>query len=192
QSTSSSTNGQSGNIELLAEEGTRLPKIGRKTCKNSVPFQLQRTFGDISIISPAQGIKFEVVFFDGQTKKKVGDRQVESLSIFKKGISPEWEDPANQSGGEWTCRKNLDPNVLNTYWENLVLGLIGETIDDADEICGARVVDKSKGDRPIYRLELWVRGKDRKTADKLRDKMIEVMGEEVNPRIMPEFTFKGH
>mmetsp|Transcript_39591 Transcript_39591/g.61845 ORF Transcript_39591/g.61845 Transcript_39591/m.61845 type:complete len:190 (+) Transcript_39591:76-645(+) len=132
------------------------------------------------------------VFFDGQTKKKVGDRQVESLSIFKKGISPEWEDPANQSGGEWTCRKNLDPNVLNTYWENLVLGLIGETIDDADEICGARVVDKSKGDRPIYRLELWVRGKDRKTADKLRDKMIEVMGEEVNPRIMPEFTFKGH
>jgi hypothetical protein len=26
------------------------------------------------------------VFFDGKSKKRVGDRQIESFSIFKKGI----------------------------------------------------------------------------------------------------------
>ena len=38
---------------------------------------------------------------------------------------------------------------MDTYWENLVLALIGETIDVGDEICGCRVVDKSskKGER---------------------------------------------
>ena len=46
-------------------------------------------------------------------------------------------------------RKPFTPDQLDTYWENLVLALIGETIDVGDEICGCRVVDKSskKGKR---------------------------------------------
>ena len=45
--------------------------------------------------------------------------------------------------------KSFQPDQLDIYWENLVLALIGETIDDADEVCGCRVVDKStkKGTR---------------------------------------------
>ena len=49
--------------------------------------------------------------------------------MFKKGIRPEWEDPMNRTGAEFTCRKTMQPEVLDGYWENLVLGLIGETID---------------------------------------------------------------
>ena len=37
----------------------------------------------------------------------------------------------------------FQPEQLDIYWENLVLALIGETIDEGDEICGCRVVDKS-------------------------------------------------
>lgn len=48
--------------------------------------------------------------------------------------------------------------------ENMVLGLVGETIDVGDEICGARVVDKSKGHHVVYRFELWLRSNDRSTA----------------------------
>jgi hypothetical protein len=46
------------------------------------------------------------------------------------------------------CRKSFTPDQLDVYWENLVLSLLGETIDDGDEVCGCRVVDKSpkKGD----------------------------------------------
>lgn len=40
-------------------------------------------------------------------------------------------------------RKSFLPEQLDIYWENLVLALIGETIDEGDEICGCRVVDKS-------------------------------------------------
>lgn len=48
-----------------------------------------------------------------------------------------------------------------------MLGMIGETIDGADEICGARVVDKSVGNRCTYRLELWFRKNDEKIANEL-------------------------
>ena len=59
-----------------------------------------------------------------------------------KGIKPMWEDDANARGGKWVINlKSLkgDKNMLNQYWENLVLGMIGETIDVSDEITGAVV-----------------------------------------------------
>lgn len=48
--------------------------------------------------------------------------------------------------------------------ENMVLGLVGETVDVGDEICGARVVDKSKNSHNVYRFELWLRSNDNSTA----------------------------
>jgi hypothetical protein len=59
------------------------------------------------------------------------------------------------------------PILQDEYWTNLVLGMIGETIDAGDEICGARVVDKSVGSRCTYRLELWFRKNDEKIANEL-------------------------
>ncbi|CAN0199650.1 unnamed protein product, partial [Laminaria digitata] len=47
----------------------------------------------------------------------------------------------------------------------MVLGLVGETIDVGDEICGARVVDKTKGQNNVYRFELWLKTTDHSTAD---------------------------
>jgi hypothetical protein len=31
-----------------------------------------------------------------------------------------WEDPANESGGEWQCRQSFDLRELNVHWENMV------------------------------------------------------------------------
>ena len=45
------------------------------------------------------------IFYDGRTKKKFKDRTIESFSLFKKNIKPEWEDPLNRTGAEWFCRK---------------------------------------------------------------------------------------
>eukprot|EP01051_Picozoa_sp_SAG22_P008289 SAG22_NODE_623_length_8459_cov_39.989474_3_plen_190_part_00 len=47
-------------------------------------------------------------------------KTVEGLCIFKKGIKPMWEDPANAAGGEWQCRQPFDPLELDMLWENLV------------------------------------------------------------------------
>eukprot|EP00965_Chrysotila_dentata_P257043 6212753-Pleurochrysis_carterae.AAC.2 len=53
-------------------------------------------------------------------------------------------------------------------WTNLVLGIIGETLDPADEICGVRVVDKSVNSRVQQRFELWYKKNDESLAGDLR------------------------
>lgn len=122
------------------------------------------------------------VFYDGKTKKRVGvapdDRTIESFSIFKEGIAPEWEDAQNSNGGEWWIRKPLAAEKLDEWWQNLVLGLIGEMIDEDDQVCGARVADKSggKGAYPLFRVELWLRTTDEEKAAKLKENMVKALG----------------
>jgi len=120
--------------------------------------------------------KPSAIFFDGRTRKRFSNRSVESFSLFKKNIKPEWEDPSNRSGAEWFCRKSFAPQQLDDYWMSLVLGMIGETIDLGDEICGARVVDKSNGTRQMYRLELWIKHKDETIAQGLLERMNQHLG----------------
>lgn len=55
------------------------------------------------------------IFFDGRSRKRFKDRSVESFSLFKKNIKPEWEDAANRSGAEWFCRKMFPaPQLVRT------------------------------------------------------------------------------
>ena len=70
----------------------------------------------------------------------------------------------------------LPPPYQDEFWQALALGMIGETIDPADEICGARVVDKSTGNRCVYRLELWFKTKDQSMADDLLERMQAALG----------------
>ena len=104
------------------------------------------------------------IFYDGRTRKKFASRTVEAFSVFKKNIKPEWEDPANRSGAEWYCRRAFTMPQLDEFWLHIVLGMIGETLDAGDEICGARVVDKSVNGRTMYRLELWFRGTEARAS----------------------------
>lgn len=143
------------------------------------------------------------VFFDGDSRKKVGseERTVEEYSLFKKGIEPEWGDPQNVIGGEWFCRQSFDPEVLDLYWHNLVVGIVGETIEDAvdeddtfeDRINGARVVDKSRN-FPMYKLEVWINSRDPKVKEKLRERLEEVLtdGQSASRKMHPKFEWKDH
>jgi hypothetical protein len=137
------------------------------------------------------------LFNDGSpNKREVNGRTVEAFSLFKKGIKPEWEDPANSSGGELVARKTFPPDLLDLYWEHLVLGLIGETMDDGDEICGGRIVDKSKrGGRPICKLELWLRSSSPEVGDRMRVRLLDCLVDgdsSKHGRGLPEFGFKPH
>ncbi|BAF11542.1 eukaryotic translation initiation factor NCBP [Oryza sativa Japonica Group] len=56
------------------------------------------------------------------------------LHLFKEGIRPLWEDPANRSGGKWIIR--FKKTVSGRFWEDLVLVLVGDQLDYSDDVCG--------------------------------------------------------
>ncbi|KAG9092396.1 hypothetical protein FRC06_000117 [Ceratobasidium sp. 370] len=77
--------------------------------------------------------------------------------LFKSDIKPMWEDPANANGGKWVITMRNNPVLLDRCWSWLAMGLVGQELDDRDDIiCGAVVSLRSK----IDRIQLWIRQKD--------------------------------
>lgn len=76
--------------------------------------------------------------------------------IFKSGIKPMWEDPANAAGGKWVLTMKNNPTLLDRCWSWLAMALVGEELEENDEICGAVVSLRSKVDR----IQVWTRSKD--------------------------------
>ncbi|KAF8574586.1 translation initiation factor eIF4e [Ramaria rubella] len=76
--------------------------------------------------------------------------------LFKSGIKPMWEDEANANGGKWVLTMKAQPALLDRCWTWLAMALVGEELDEGDEICGAVVSLRSKVDR----IQLWTRSKE--------------------------------
>jgi len=143
------------------------------------------------------------IFSDGESVRKVGDsgKIIGEYSFFKKGIEPEWGDSKNCIGGEWFCRQSFDADQLDLYWENLLMGCIGETIEDGsfkgkrelDIVNGARVVDKSRN-FPLFRLELWVSTRDEDLKAKLLKQLEQIVtdGQQSHMKTTPKFDWKDH
>lgn len=69
-------------------------------------------------------------------------------SLFKKGIRPMWEDEGNKRGGRWMLNiARGQRQELDKYWLDTILCLIGEAFENAEEICGAVVNVRPKGDK---------------------------------------------
>ncbi|KAG7226319.1 hypothetical protein INR49_003071 [Caranx melampygus] len=71
-------------------------------------------------------------------------------SLFKDGIEPMWEDERNKRGGRWliTLTKQQRRLDLDRFWLETLLCLVGEAFDDySDEVCGAVVNIRTKGDK---------------------------------------------
>jgi len=82
-----------------------------------------------------------------------------ALMIFRVGVLPEWEHPANANGGHFEVQ--MKPSVggeqMDIYWGNLVRGVVGGTIEPSSMITGVRLVDKCAGPKRAQkvRIELW-------------------------------------
>jgi len=74
--------------------------------------------------------------------------------LFKKDIKPMWEDAANARGGKWIIVIK-DKQFLDNCWENLVLAMVGETLEGGEEICGAVVSRRKSGDK----IAIWNKNK---------------------------------
>jgi len=76
--------------------------------------------------------------------------------LFKSGIKPMWEDPANAGGGKWVLTMKNNPTLLDRCWSWLAMALVGEELEEGDDICGAVVSLRSKVDR----IQVWTRSKE--------------------------------
>nr|AMA65227.1 eIF4E-1a [Amphidinium carterae] len=102
---------------------------------------------------------------------------IDAIMIFRENIRPEWEDKWNATGGHFQFQ--LKPTVgggqVDEYWNNLVLGMIGATIEPAGMITGVRLVDKLSGPRAanVIRIEVWFSNYDDTQAVNTLKKNIE-------------------
>jgi len=115
---------------------------------------------------------------------------VEALMIFKDGIKPEWEDPINTLGGHFpfALKSVLGGAQVDEYWNNLVLGIVGSTIEPAHMITGVRLVDKLNANRnPSIRIEVWFSNYDDTANVSLLQRNIEkCMCTKLDGTVMPQ------
>ncbi|KAJ1420988.1 translation initiation factor eIF 4e-like domain-containing protein [Ochromonadaceae sp. CCMP2298] len=152
-----------------ASEGRDYSNLLREVCEFSTIEQFWNYW--LHIPKPS------AVFGDGRNKIYVEGRIIKAFLLFKKGIQPAWEDPANKNGAELVATKSFNSDVLDLFWENLVMGLIGETVDDGDEICGCRIVNQTRKEKPMYKIELWLRTSDEATCMKIKNRLAEALME---------------
>ncbi|CAI7804960.1 unnamed protein product [Closterium sp. NIES-53] len=56
------------------------------------------------------------------------------VHVFKDGIRPLWEDEHNRRGGKWMVR--LRKPLTARMWEHLLMAVVGEQLEGAEEVCG--------------------------------------------------------
>lgn len=71
--------------------------------------------------------------------------------LFQKDIPPMWEHAANGKGGKWVIE--VSPHQSDSCWLNLVLSLIGDSIEGADDITGIIIGIKSKK----HKISIWTK-----------------------------------
>eukprot|EP00913_Durusdinium_trenchii_P033902 g31734.t1 len=102
---------------------------------------------------------------------------IDAVMIFRENIRPEWEDKMNAQGGhfQFQLKPNIGGGQVDEYWNNLVLGMIGATIEPANMITGLRLVDKLSGPRAagVIRLEVWFTNYDDASAVQVLKKNVE-------------------
>ncbi|KAK0539637.1 eukaryotic translation initiation factor 4E [Tilletia horrida] len=92
--------------------------------------------------------------------------------LFKDGIRPAWEDPANTNGGKWSIQLPRDKSKesINTLWLHTMLQAIGETLEasfpdnvpnQSSSIEDELVTGVIMSARPnFYRIAIWTRKAD--------------------------------
>lgn len=81
--------------------------------------------------------------------------------MFKDGIQPEWEDKANAKGGKWVINFKKQES-FDQAWEMLLLALVGDMIEDSDEITGVVISPRVKANR----LAVWTADASNDEANK--------------------------
>lgn len=115
--------------------------------------------------------------FNADAKKSVfGGRELKAIAVFRKGIAPEWEDEGNARGCDLITTKQFTNDALEAHWEQMIYAIIGEVLDDADNICGIRAVNQKKF--KSFKFEIWLKEKEDEIGNKkIKAKLLELLTE---------------
>mmetsp|Transcript_66957 Transcript_66957/g.157867 ORF Transcript_66957/g.157867 Transcript_66957/m.157867 type:complete len:233 (+) Transcript_66957:122-820(+) len=151
--------------------------------KEIVPFQTAQEFWSIwnGVPQPSELLDNKRI-----TRDNAGTATaIDAIMIFKKGVKPEWEDPQNANGGHFQVqlKSNIGGAQIDEYWNNIVLGMVGGTVEPYDMITGVRLVDKLSGAKAagVLRIELWFsRYENQDAVNQLKKNMEKCMGERLD------------
>lgn len=90
-------------------------------------------------------------------------QMVDAIMIFRDEVQPMWEDRLNANGGHFEIRyaqtRDADEQArLDEHWNNIVLGMVGATIEPEGMVTGVRLVDKLHAagrSGGFIRIEIW-------------------------------------
>ncbi|KAF6216860.1 hypothetical protein GE061_001210 [Apolygus lucorum] len=106
------------------------------------------------------------------------------LCLFKEGIRPAWEDPANKRGGRWDInldKSNFSTSNLDDYWMKLSMDLIGGRFDEQDGLINGAMVNRR--DR-ANRISIWTSAShDRERLARLGKTVKDFVGFPINLKI---------
>jgi len=76
----------------------------------------------------------------------------QSYSVFKTGVAPDWEDPANKAGGRWMISFNTEErkDLLDQRWLEVLICVLGDRMGHI--VTGVEVAVRRKMDR----VEVWL------------------------------------
>ncbi|KAJ2815946.1 hypothetical protein FBU31_006753 [Coemansia sp. 'formosensis'] len=95
---------------------------------------------------------------------------ITDYQMFRAGVRPVWEDPANIDGGKWMIR--LKKGLASRLWEKLTMAVVGDLFE-ADQVCG--IVLSVRNSEDI--ISLWNKtAADTKTNALIHDVMKRAMG----------------
>lgn len=141
----------------------------RKICEFNSVINFWRVFNNYPVPSKLfnNGIHRSIM------KCSDGDKEISSISVFKKGILPKWEDPVNKNGAEFSKRKFSKTEALkelDSNWLDILMACVGCIVDQS--VTGVRVVDSSASRtndyngntefKVLYRIEMWFEDLNRK------------------------------
>tara|TARA_Y100000022_G_C13235411_1_gene369554 strand:+ start:788 stop:1258 length:471 start_codon:yes stop_codon:yes gene_type:complete len=108
--------------------------------------------------------KIYEIFSDGKNIKKLKRNNCTpcAYSFFRKNISPCWEDIKNKNGFELSVKNSWNFTKFHDEWINSIIELISNREDIYKHINGIRIVDCTKFDSVLYRMEFWVDSEDYK------------------------------
>lgn len=106
---------------------------------------------------------------------------ISDYHIFKAGIKPTYEDPANINGGKWQIR--LRKGLSHRIWEDLMLAIAGDQfLEVGEELCGAVISSRNSEDV----LSIWNKtASNGSTNLKIRNTIRKVL--DLKPEVVMEY-----
>lgn len=106
------------------------------------------------------------IFSDGVNTKKMKRNNATpcAYSFFRKNIQPCWEDPKNTNGFEFSTRSNKNLHRFESEWIYNLVVLISDLSENCSHINGLRIVDCTKLESVMYRMEVWIDDEENKES----------------------------